>query len=232
MSTSGQTVWQMTRDEIISAALRKIGVIGEGVVANATQLSEGQEALNTLIASFQTLGLQLWKRVELPINVVAGQKDYFIGVGQAINVSFPTKVLSAVLNVGTGSEVDVEIRSNYDFNRLPSTASGTPVSVKYQPFVNYGVLSVWPTPDTGTYTITITSQKPLEVFTAGNETADFPQEWHNALIYGLALLLADEYGLPINDKQWYEKQAEKHLNTALSFGGEDTSLTLYPTREW
>lgn len=232
MSTSGQTVWQMTRDEIISAALRKIGVIGEGVAANTTQLAEGQEALNTLILSFQTLGLQLWKRTELPITMVSGQSTYNIGIGQTINVPFPTKVLSAVLNVGTGSEVDVEIKSNYDFNRLPSTATGTPVSVKYQPYINYGVLSVWPTPDSGTYTITLTSQKPLEVFTASNETADFPQEWHNALIYNLALLLADEYGLPIPDKQWMEKQAEKHLNTALSFGGEDTSLTLYPTKEW
>jgi hypothetical protein len=232
MSTSGQTIWQMTRDQLIAAGLRKIGVIGEGVTPTATQLAEGQETLNNLIASFQTLGLQLWKRAEVPIVCLPGQATYTLGVGQAINVPFPTKLTGVTLNTGTGADIDVEIKSNYDFDRLPSTSSGTPVTVKYQPFVNYGILSVWPTPDAGTYTLTLTSQTPLEVFTASNETADFPQEWHNALIYGLASLLSDDYGLPIPDKQWLEKQAEKHLNTALSFGSEDTSLTFYPERRW
>lgn len=232
MATSGQTLWQLSRDELISAALRKIGVIGEGVTANATQLSEGEEALNAVISEMQALGMPLWKRTELNITMVNGQATYEIGIGKASNVPFPMKLSQAVLNVtGSGAEIEMEIKANYDFNLLPSTSSGTPVTVKYQPLVNYGVLTVWPTPGSGSYTITLTYQEPFDVFTSGAEDADFPQEWHNALIYNLALVLADEYGIPIPDKQWLEKQAEKHLNTALSFGTEEASIFFYPDRE-
>lgn len=229
MATSGTTVAELTRDTIISAALRKLGVIGEGVTANATQLSDGASALNTLVASFQTLGMPLWKRTEYDITMVAGQRDYTLGVGQTLNTAFPLKISEATLVVtGSSAQIDVEIKSNYDFNRLPSDTSGRVVSIKYQPYVNYGVVSVWPLPDSTVQTLTITYQKPFDMYTAAGETPDFPQEWQNALIYGLTLLLSDEYGIPIPDKQWFEKQAEKHLNTALSFGTEESSLMFQP----
>lgn len=234
MATSGVTVWQKNRDAIISAALRKIGVIGEGVSANATQLSEGEEALNTVVSEFQALGMPLWKRKETAITLVSGQSQYTIGVSQAVNTAFPLKLIQANLALtGSSSRLDMEIKADYDFNNLPTTSTGTPVCVSYQPYINLGVLSVWPTPDSSVAagsTIVITYQSPVEVFTSGTDTMDFPQEWYNAIIYHLALVLADEYGIPIPDKQWLEKQSEKHLNTALSIGTEDASITFYPDR--
>lgn len=234
MATSGITIEELTRDELINAALRKIGVVGEGTSANATQLSEGAEALNSLLLEYQTLGMPLWKRTELAITMVAAQSTYTIGVGQTINQAFPLKITEATMQVtGSGSEIDMEIKPRYDFNLLPTNSTGTPVCISYQPFINYGVVSVWPTPDSSLpagSTVTITYQKPYDVFTAGTQTPDFPQEWQNALIYGLALVLSDEYGLPLPDKQWLEKQAEKHLNTALSFGTEEGSISFYPDR--
>lgn len=234
MATSGVTVWQKNRDSIISAALRKIGVIGEGVSASSTQLSEGEEALNTVISEFQALGMPLWKRKELSITLVSGQKEYTIGEGLALDEPFPLKLLQANLALtGSATRLNMQILAHYDYNNLPVTSTGTPVQVTYQPFINYGVLSVWPTPNDSVpvgSSVIITYQSPAEIFTSGTETMDFPQEWYNAVIYNLSLVLADEYGIPIPDKQWLEKQAEKHLNTALSIGTEDASITFYPDR--
>lgn len=230
MSTSGTTVLEMTRDSIINAALRKIGVVGEGVVANAEQLSTGAEALNTLVQEFATLGMPLWKRTELAISMVTNQRDYTIGIGQTLNVPFPMKISEATFEyTGSDTQQDVEIKANYDFNLLPSDSQGIVVCMKYQPYINYGVVSVWPKPSTANGTLTITYQKPYDVFTAGGETPDFPQEWQNALIYNLALLLSDEYSLPIPDKQWLEKQAARHLTQALDFGTEEGSITFSPS---
>lgn len=234
MATSGNTINQKTRDQIINGALRKLWQ-AKGQVADATDTADAAEALNGLVAEYQTLGMQLWARAEYTITLVADQRDYTLGVGQTINTPFPLHLLQAVLrDVNSGSDIDMTIMSRFDFNLLPTYSTGNggqPVNVSYQPKINIGVLSVWPTPDAtaaANKEVVITYQRPLEYFDATANTPDFPQEWANALIYGLALLLSDEYGVPVQDKQWLEKQAEKHLSMAVAGGYEDASIFFQP----
>lgn len=231
MSTSGITVSELTRDDIITRALRKIGVIGEGTTPSATQLSEGAEALGPLVQEMVTLGMPLWKRVEYPITMISGKNTYTIGIGQEYNVAFPVKIAEAILQQSPNSaKINIEILPAYDYNLLPSNSTGVVVNMKYQPFINYGVVSVWPTPNTNNQVLTLSYYRPLEIFNSGTDTPDFPQEWQNALIYQLALILADEYGLPLPDKQWLEKQADKRLASALANGTEEGSIKFYPSR--
>lgn len=228
MATSGITILQLTRDDIINAALRKLLVIGEDTTANSAQLTTGAQALNAIVATFQTLGMPLWARKERSITMVSGQRDYTIGVSQAIATAFPLHIYDAVLEIGSSdSNIDINMMARRDFNLLPSTTGGTPVNATYQPFINYGVLSVWPTPDSSLVSgtvVKITYQAPFEYFIAGTDTPDFPQEWANALIYHLAVSLAPENGLPLQDRQQLMKEAELHLTTVLSNGQEDGSI--------
>lgn len=231
MTTSGSTLFQLSRDEIINAAYRKLLVLDIDQTANTAQLAVGTQALNAIVATFQSLGMPLWARKELPITMVSGQRDYTIGIGQTINTAFPLHVYQAVLNIPPNyTQIDVNMMARQDFNLLPTSTtstSGTPVNATYQPFINYGVLSVWPTPDSSTIagtTITITYQAPFEYFVAGTDTPDFPREWANALIYSLAVALAPENGLPIPDRKAMREEADMHLNTALANGTEDGSI--------
>lgn len=230
MATSGITISELSRDQIITRALRKIGVLAEGVAASATQLSEGAEALGPLVKEMQTLGMPLWKRTDYALTLTNGVSSYTIGIGQTTNIPFPLKITQAVLQQGaSGSKIDVEIKAKQDFQLLPSNSTGTVVNMSYQPFINYGVVSVWPTPNSSDQILTLTFQEPFDIFNTGADTADFPEEWQNALIYQLALILADDYQLPIQDKQWHEKQADKRLASALSFGTEESSIQFQPT---
>lgn len=226
MATSGITVNQLSRDTIINAALRKCQILAEGSTANANQLTTGAEALNALVTEFVAIGMPIWKRTDRDITLVNGQVTYTLGVGQAINTAYPTHLLQARYKPGNADTIrDVEIKADFDFKLLPDS-DGVPVSVTYKPLVNQGILSVWPTPDSSVPSgsiIKITYTTPFEIFNAAADTPDFPQEWNNALIYGLAALLADEYALSIADKQWLDKQAEKHISTALASGMEDGS---------
>jgi len=231
MSTSGSTIFQLSRDDIINAAYRKLLVLDIDSTANAAQLTVGTQALNAIVATFQSLGMPLWARKQLAVTMVSGQRDYTIGIGQTINTPFPIHVHQAVLNIPPNySQISVTMMARQDFNLLPSTStssSATPVNATYQPFINYGVLSVWPTPNNSTVagtTITLTYQAPFQYFVASTDTPDFPQEWANALIYALAVSLAPENGLPLLDRQQLEKEATTHLNTALSNGTEDGSI--------
>ena len=60
MATSGSNDFKLTRDELINSSLRVLNVIGEGQVANTSQLSDGSQALNILVKSLQNKGNNLW----------------------------------------------------------------------------------------------------------------------------------------------------------------------------
>ena len=234
MATSGTYIYQLSSDDLINAAYRKLLVIGESQTANAAKLVTGRQAQNVLVAGFRSLGMPLWARKELAITLVSGQKNYTIGIGQTISQPYPVHIHEAVLNQGsTDSNIDINMMARADFNLLPETTGGTAVNATYQPFINYGVLSVWPTPDSsmasGT-TATITYQAPFQYFIAGADTPDFPEEWYNAIIYGTAVLLAPENGTPLQDQQSLQKQADQYLSMALNNGTEDGSIFFGPSQ--
>lgn len=235
MSTSGVSINQMSGDDIINAAYRKLVVIGLGQTANAQQITDGRQALNNIVAEFRTLGMSIWARRELLLPLVQGQSTYVLGVGQAVNTPYPLKMYRAALEQPPTYNVQIEMNqmSFMDFDALPNFSTGVPVNFKYQPGINLGTLTVWPTPDATllpTSRLRLTYQTPFEYFIAGVDTPDFPEEWNNALIYQLALTLSDENGVSTQKQQWLEKQASQHLATALSAGTEEASM--YLQRDW
>lgn len=233
MATSNVTVWTQTRDELITSALRKLTVIPEGAVASATQLSDAIPSLNGLLSSLQTMGLPLWKRETRTVSFVSGQRDYTLGIGQAINTAYPLKVLQATVEYSSGSSIDMELLSDYNFKLLPSDSTGLPVKGRYHPKNDVGVFSVWPIPDASaasTASLELTYQKPFDIFTSGTETLDFPREWYNPIVYGLADLLSDDYGLPLEDRRQIGQKAMKWLAAALEGSTEEGSIFFYPDR--
>lgn len=235
MSTSGQTINQLSGDDIINAAYRKLVVIGQGQTANAQQIIDGRQALNNLVAEFRALGMSIWARKSYNLVLVTGQDTYTFGIGQSQNIPYPLHIYYANFQPGPTFDTDLEMNqlSFIDFSYLPNASTGTPVNFKYQPKINQGIMTVWPTPDTSVPTgsrIVMEFQSPFEYFIAGVDTPDFPEEWNNALIYHLALSLSDENGVSTQKQQWLEKMAEKHLATALSNGGEDASMFIQ--RDW
>lgn len=226
MASSGVTAYTYTRDQIINAALRKLSVLSEGVSANATQLSTGAEALNLLILQYQALGMPLWSRKVKTTTMVSGTNTYTLSSPK------PLKVFQAYFTDATTSERrDIMLVPDYDFTLYPPNGTGAIVSCTYQPKVGNGTLKVWPTPDstmaTGS-TLSLVYQAEFEVFTAGTETPDFPQEWYSTLVYGLAVALGPEYQISPQDLSSIEKQADKLLNTTLAMGLEDGSMTIQP----
>jgi hypothetical protein len=235
MTTSGITIQQLSRDDIINAALRKLVVIGEGQSANATQLITASQALNALVAEFRTLGMSMWARKSYDIVLVTAQQDYTMGIGQTLNIAYPLKIYDANLLQSPSFDTKLVVNplSFSDFDLLPNGSVGTPVNYKYQPKINLGIFSVWPIPDasvTAGTKINITYQAPFEYFIAGADTPDFPEEWNNALIYGLAYLLGDEFGVADQKLTRIAKQADQHLSMALAGSTEEASLFIQ--RDW
>lgn len=226
MATSGSTSFELTRDDLIKSALRKTGVIAEGETPSTEMINNCSLSLNNIILRFSTLGMPLWKRTELPITLVAGQKDY--------TVANSLKAPQVIIKDSTGgTQYELLPKSRYDYNRLPSNTSGIPVHFTFNPNLENGTLTIWPTPDASaatTKSLLVVYQKEFDSFVSGTNTPDFPSYWNDAIIYELAANVAPEYGVPLMDRQALKQEAKLYLDQAMGYGDEEDSLFIQPER--
>ena len=228
MATSSIYSYQLTRNQIIESALRKLGVLAEGQTPSTQNYSDGAMALNTVVAQLKAIGMPLWARSEYTFTPTTN--SYTIGTGMTLNTPFPVKMLQA-FRTDNGAKIPLEIVAREDFNILPTSSNGSPIKINYQSFVNYGTISLWPTPtSTNTATITLVYQRPYQYFTTSTETMDFPEEWYNAIIYHLAVRLAPEWGVPLPDRQMLMQEAKMYTEDAAMVGQEDGSFFVMPER--
>lgn len=243
MPTSNSYDVTSTRDGIISAAFRKIGALGDYESLGTEKLTVGIAAINPMIKALAVKGMPVWAISEQYINLSnwAGNESRTIGPGAQISQAVkPLKILQAIRrnNIDPANPVDTQmnIYTQEDYQILSSKkATGAPVHLYYQPQAYTGTIFLWPIPDTYWQTngqLYIRYHKQFQDFDASTDEPDFPVEWHEALIYQLAVRLAPEYGVPLNDRIALKKEADDILNDALSFGTEEGSLFIRPDRRW
>ena len=229
MATSNSTNFTVTRDDIIKRALRLIGVVAQGETPTTDQVTEAALSLNGLVKAWQADGMPLWALKETSIPLTGGVNSYTLGLGATVNIPKPLKVTQAWFR-NTASNVDIPLRiiTKQEYNTLGNKSSqGAPIQIYYEPLRDTGVLHVFPTPgsvDASAGTVYIVYQRPFEDFDSSTDNPDFPQEWYDAVTYGLATRLAPEYGIPAADRKvlWQEMSVIKQ--DALNFGLEEGSL--------
>lgn len=228
MATSGSTDFTINLSQIIGGALRIAGAIAQGESPTSNQSVEAAEALNIFVKELQADGMPLWaiKQYSMPLTATS---DYTIGVGSTVNTAKPLKVVQAFLhNTVTNIDIPMRVLTREEYNRLGNkTSTGQPIQLFYEPLLTTGVVHLFPVPDLysiSNCTVTLVYQRPFEDFDASTDTPDFPQEWYNAIKFGLADLLAPEYGLPLQERQDLSRRAKSLRDTALGFGTEEGSL--------
>lgn len=232
MATSNSYDWKANRLEIIETALRKVGALGDWESATSEQVSKVAFALNALIKHLQTMGMPVWviKSLEFDTSdLVTGTVN--IGLGQTVDVAKPLKVFQAFLK-RDDLERPLAVWDRTNFNSLTNKGiEGTPTLVYYQPMTNYGTLHIYPLPDSDVQANTTTIihyQAMFEDMDSNTDDLAFPAEWVDAVIYQLAVRIAPEYGLSINERQQLKMEAKEILNEALGFGTEEGSLFIQP----
>jgi hypothetical protein len=231
MATSNSTNFATSRDSLIKGALRIAGALAQGETPTTDQYSEAAEALNMLVKTLQVDGMPLWAIKESSITLTTSTATYEIGLSKTVNIPKPLKVLNGYLhNISTSIDIPMVALTRQEYNLLGNkTASGSPVQFWYDPQNTYGVLSVFPVPDT----VKIVYQRPFEDFDASTDEPDFPQEWYETLKFMLADRLAPEYGLSLAERQDLSRRAKEMHETVLGFGTEEGSFRFQvDSRSW
>lgn len=229
MSTSGTYDYTITRDQLIYGALRLAGVIAQGETPSASQVSDAATTLNMLVKAWMADGMPLWAIRTVTITPVANQNTYTYNTPKLL------KPLQA-WNRQTASQVDIPMRmiSRQEYNILGNkSTTGNPIQLFFNPDRDSTEIKLFPTPDSNAAAqnvIYIVAQVPYQDFNSATDTPDFPQEWYEAIKYGLAVRLAGEYNIDIETRRVLQQEAAAIKQEALSFGTEENSL--YFQRDW
>jgi len=232
------TVYAVSRDQIITAALRKLGVVDLGTTLDADTVTNSAQALNIMVKAWQSQGIKLWTIQEYTLPLVANQKTYTIGpTGTVADLvaEKPLKVIQAFsrnLSVTPNIDIPLQPLSRQEYNMLGSKSStGLPNSWWYTPGTTTGSLTLFLTPDAlvaANYEVHLVAQQPIADITLSTDIPSFPNEWMQALVWGLADELAIEYSVPGNHRQEITAKAMKYRSELEDWDVETNSSFFTP----
>lgn len=221
MATSNSSDFTVSRDEIIKGALRIIRAYTRGESGPETeQITDASEALNMLVKNLSVASNILWTHTDATLPLVASQSSYTIGpVGTDLTTPRPTKLLpDTLLAVKGTTEIPVTLISRTDYKMLVNKSSegDYPTQVYYDRQLTDGVIYVWPTPNSGDYSLKFSYERVIEDFDASGNTPDFTPEWFRVLKWLLAAEIAPEYGIKTDKLMFLESKADRLLQDALN----------------
>ena len=240
------STYTISRDQIISLALRKLGVLEIGAVPDTDTIDNAAMSLNLIIKQFSIEGLKLWKNSELIIPLVTNQSTYILGgststlMYDSLNPTVaitdrPLKVIQGFYrnnSVSPHIDIPVMVISKQEYNVLGSKFStGTANTIFYDTKKLNGVLYVYLTPDVNASTnmeLHIITQLPLDDLSTALAIPDFPNEWMNCLVWNLADQLSLEYGVPMNFRQEIAMRAGTYKTLLTDWDVEAASTFFAP----
>lgn len=240
------STYTVTRDQIITLALRKLGVLEIGATPDPDTIANASMSLNLLIKMMSTDGLKLWKISELIIPITANQTSYILGgststlMYDSLNptVAITDKPLKAIQgfyrNLQNSPPIDVPVMmiSKQEYNILGSKSStGVANTLFYDPRKLNGILYVYLTPNLYSQTnlqLHLIAQMPLDDLNSALEVPDFPNEWMNCLVWNLADQMSMEYGVPMNARQEIALRAGAYKTQLTDWDVEASSTFFMP----
>lgn len=110
------------------------------------------------------------------------------------------------------------------------TSKGTPNQYFYDPQMGSSVIYVWQASNNSRDSLVMTAKIPFTNFSTYSTTADFPEEWMQAIIWNLALIIAPEYSKDggMDNINFLIKMAEESKEKVMRWDSEDTSIYFSP----
>ena len=302
MAVPTTNTFTVTRDDIISAALRVMGVIGVGETPITEDFTNCSQALNIMIKSWAKKSIPLWvvEKVTVPLitNVStyplgptagyvlsvtasggtgyaaggtwtstggttgttaagtytvsggkiatmvvttpgdsytttpttitvsgAGTGAIFTSVIVGVTMSKPLRFTDIFIRSSIGSDISLLSVSREEYDDLGSkTTLGVPNQYYYDTQLVNGLLYFYNVPSDSTYTAYCASHRMFKDLTVSGDNFDFPQEWFQALKWGLCAELCAEYGVEENKIMYIEQKATSFIAESFDWSVEEASV--------
>ena len=208
---SGQTVISVTSSAGMTAA-DKVGIKMDDDTIHWSTISSVDSGVQITIAN------------ATDDDAASGNKVY----AYTTKADRPQRIIFPSRRDTSDNDTKVRVIGEDEYRGLSNKGSSGPVnSIWYHPTLTNGTLYAWPV-DGGSSVdkLLYTALVLPDDFDAAGNNPEFPIEWGQALIWGLAAELSFEYGLPRLDRTQIYQKAELELEHALSYDVEWASLEL------
>jgi len=209
-----------TNFDLCTDALRKIGVVSVGSPATAEEIETAQRALGRMLKAWQARTEMLWATTSMTVTLTTAG-------AYTLTPARPVDIVSVRL-MAAGQETTLRRMTRDEWDRIGRKATASrPTSWYYDRQREAGTLRVWPqlaTPAGQTLAITYTRELEDVVLA---DAADVPGEWADAVVYGLAARLADDF--MVNAPSVIAR-AEDELDKAMAFDREGS--VYFVDTEW
>lgn len=236
MTTSGVTSFSTTTANLIKDALIECAVIAPDETVQADMLADAQRKLNMMVKHWQVSGHNLWTYTRDTLTLVNDKgtdtNPYTFGPG-GDKAYRPLRILNMRYADTNGLERPMQQISRQQYDEQPlKTSKSSPTLFYYDPQLATGELSIWPlNADGAGGTLKYTYTRTLEDFVSNANTPDFPQEWYEPLMYGLASRLIATYRpQDVTSIQRLKMAADQSLSDALAYDVEPVSIFVRPSR--
>lgn len=201
-----------TVSEIVTAALRKAGVVAVDESPSANESAVALSGLDRMLKAWQAYRFNLWTKTAMSVTATTA-------TSYTLSPVRPLRILSCRWKNTGGTETPMQELTRDEYDRLPiKTTTGTPTTYYYDRQREAAKLYVWPVPSSvTTETLEITYEREIEDMSLAS-AVDVPGEWWNAVVYGLAAEIADEFG---RDNPKIDARARIYLDLALSDDREE-----------
>lgn len=192
-----------TAHDLVTAALKRIGVLSGIETASADLAQDALDRLNSLLETWSTEALSVWALADRALPLVAGQAVYTLGPGGDVPIRPPWVTGVTVTLPGTPPTLvplTAYSEDEWQDHRTPTMSGAQPTHYVYTRSYPLGELTLWPIWSGGIITgatLTIPAA-PAGTIATLTTPIDFPPGYYRALRDELAIELAPELGRPID----------------------------------
>lgn len=183
--------------DIITAAMKALGVLAAGETVSSEDAADGLLVLNRVLGSVSAQGVHLFYRPHEALNLIAGDGDYSIGTGGDFNTARPNRIIQAFIRDAGNSDHEVKVRPISEYWTLGNKLSSTrPTRLYYDPTYPTGTIYFNSVPSEAE-ALHLISEKPLTSLASLVTEISLPTEYELAIINRVAINIAPNFGKPV-----------------------------------
>lgn len=207
-----------TGTQIVTAALRELGVLDPIEAANAEQADDALTAGSELLDSWRTDRLTIGGLTIASYSLALNTQSYTIGDGGTFDQVWPEEIVawSVIPDDAAADPLELPMGRPLTFDQwqaiaIKSQTGPRPTSLYYDAAYSAGLGTCWfhPIPDNSAVDVKLYARIPVLTTLAAATQYDLRPGVARALILNLAIELADRYGKTVTDR--LERRAAEAL---------------------
>jgi hypothetical protein len=183
-----------TARQIIRRALLENGALTLSEAPTSSEAQDGLSTLNAMLGSWSNDSLLTVARSWETFPTIANQSTYTIGAGQDFDTVRPIQIVAAYVRQGNVDYPLMMITDQaYNDQIGIKNIQGISEFLSYDNGFPFGKIRLYPVPTEG-YSLFLLSEKQIDSIPSLDTDFEFPPGWEEAVIYNLAMRLANQYG--------------------------------------